>query len=216
MILERDIIFANNNCYLTFEELSQGKDHCTSLDFIEAHKSFGAEGVSEFFAEISRIKVYKKNWLNYIKGDNPYGLDPKAKLSLSWQNRLLIKRDQTERVFEDDQILIIRPLTYESMVLYGYETKWCYASASTDEHYRDVEDRSTFYIIFNKKNKNKMFYKFLLTINKPTGVWIFDDQTNRTLTRGKTFNKNMKKTDENSLRQIDFLFDNKEAIKSIK
>ena len=61
-----------------------------------------------------------------------------------------------------------------------------------------------------------MFHKFLLTINRPTGVWIFDDQTNRTLTRGKTFNKNMKKTDENSLRQIDFLFDNKEAIKSIK
>ncbi len=213
--VNKDIIFANNNCYLTFEELSQGKKYCNSTDFIKAHELFGAEGASEFFTEISRIKIYEKNWLRYIKKDNPYKDDPKSKLSLSWQNRLRIKKEETKRIFENKETLVVKPLSYESMVLYGYGTKWCYASASTDEHYRDVEDNSIFYIIFNKQNKNKMFHKFLLTINRPTGVWIFDDQTNRTLTTGKTFDKNMKKTDENSLRQMNFLLNNKKAMTAI-
>lgn len=61
----------------------------------------------------------------------------------------------TEMVFEDDEWLIIRPLTYESSKKYGSGTKWCTTSYSNSEYFVKYANGILIYII-NKKTGLKV------------------------------------------------------------
>jgi hypothetical protein len=45
------------------------------------------------------------------------------------KNREMFKRSKKEihKIFEDDNYMIFKPLTYASSCSYGYQTKWCTA-----------------------------------------------------------------------------------------
>lgn len=233
-IFNKDIIFANNHPYLTFEDIdSDDKGFFNYSDLQNAVKGFSEEGVSDFFKEFEKEKVDKDGWLRYIKNDKPYGEETTNEFLRfaggKNKERRRVKEAETNRIYDSNDVLIIQPKSYRSMVLYGYDTKWCYSSASTDEHYNDVKDESLFYIIFNTKNKdehlhyrskpkqeNYSFYKFLLMVNKQSNICFFEDQTNRLLTRKCTYDQDMIKTDENSIRHMDFLFKNKTATKELE
>lgn len=67
---------------------------------------------------------------------------------------------QIKKIYEDDQWLILIPLTYESSVKYGYNTKWCTASESTSEQYKSyTRDGLLIYIIEKGKNKTAVYKK---------------------------------------------------------
>lgn len=60
-----------------------------------------------------------------------------------------------ELVFEDNEWLLIRPLTYESSKKYGSGTKWCTTSATNDEYFYKYFQGILIYVI-NKKNGLKV------------------------------------------------------------
>jgi hypothetical protein len=63
-----------------------------------------------------------------------------------------------EKIHEDKEWLILVPLTYESSVKYGYNTKWCTASETTAEQYKSyTKDGVLIYIIQKGKTKTAAY-----------------------------------------------------------
>lgn len=244
-VFNKNIIFANNNSYLTFEEIDvEQKGFFTFQDFERAQGStFGKEGIREHFFRIESYKnlktklpelsskmasrITKEDWLNFISEENPYniaskselhscGSDPTTKTKIPWQERLKIKEKETNKIFEDEDVLIVQPLSYKSMVLYGYDTKWCYSSAATEEHYKDVEDSILFFIIFNRPKKGEENHKFLLSVHQKIDKWFFEDQANRLLTDKTIYDAEMNVLEDRSSKHLDFLFKNFSAMEKLQ
>lgn len=58
-------------------------------------------------------------------------------------------------VFENDAWIIIRPLTYEASVKYGYGTKWCTAMVNEKEYFYRYTKNHFLVYLFDKENKRK-------------------------------------------------------------
>jgi hypothetical protein len=67
---------------------------------------------------------------------------------------------QIKKIYEDEEWLILIPLTYEASKKYGSNTKWCTASESTSEQYKSyTRDGLLIYIIHKGKEKVAVYKK---------------------------------------------------------
>lgn len=59
-----------------------------------------------------------------------------------------IKKDDRVKLYEDERILVVVPLTHKSSCKYGANTPWCVATPSNPEHYDEYVDNGIlFYFI---------------------------------------------------------------------
>jgi hypothetical protein len=63
---------------------------------------------------------------------------------------------QTFVIFEDNEWLIIRPLTYQSSVKYGYGTQWCTASRDSDSYFPNYAGNGILIYVINKLTNLKV------------------------------------------------------------
>lgn len=61
---------------------------------------------------------------------------------------------QIVKLFEDDDWVIIKPLTHKSSVKYGYGTKWCTAMENNSSYFSDYTKKGILIYCINKKQKN--------------------------------------------------------------
>lgn len=73
------------------------------------------------------------------------------------------------KVFENDDILVLAPLSVEASCKYGSGTKWCIAATNNqmvgNPHFEDYTKHSSFYFLINKKmtkEENPRDYKYAL------------------------------------------------------
>jgi hypothetical protein len=80
------------------------------------------------------------------------------------KNRELFKKSKKEihKIFEDDNYMIFKPLTYASSCSYGYQTKWCTAMVNDPGYFYDHSRGILIYLIDKKENKKFAFYKHFL------------------------------------------------------
>jgi hypothetical protein len=80
------------------------------------------------------------------------------------KNRELFKKAKKEihKIFEDDNYLIFRPLTYAASCSYGYQTKWCTAMVNDPGYFYNHSRGILIYLIDKKENKKFAFYKHFL------------------------------------------------------
>lgn len=118
---------------------------------------------------MSNIKEFQKfisyNERNLIDNKDLQGYKSFSQLSSSVKmadEKLALKEleKQIKKIYEDDDWLILIPLTYESSKKYGYNTKWCTASDSTSEQYKSyTRDGLLIYIIEKGKAKTAVYKK---------------------------------------------------------
>jgi hypothetical protein len=77
------------------------------------------------------------------------------------KNRELFKRSKKEihKIFEDDNYMIFKPLTYASSCSYGYQTKWCTAMINDPGYFYNHSRGILIYLIDKKENKKFAFYR---------------------------------------------------------
>ena len=77
------------------------------------------------------------------------------------KNREMFKRSKKEihKIFEDDNYMIFKPLTYASSCSYGYQTKWCTAMVNDPGYFYNHSKGILIYLIDKKENKKFAFYK---------------------------------------------------------
>lgn len=61
-------------------------------------------------------------------------------------------RADTDKIYEDDRFLVVRPHTTEASCKYGTGTKWCIAATQTRNYYTQYsESNNKFYFVIDKK-----------------------------------------------------------------
>ena len=77
------------------------------------------------------------------------------------KNRNLFKmaKKEVKVVYEDDQYMCIKPLTYAASVSYGYQTKWCTASVQEPSYFYNHSKEGVLVYLIDKINNVKFgFY----------------------------------------------------------
>ena len=78
------------------------------------------------------------------------------------QKRIRLKKEGSEKVYEDDKWVVIRPFTLEASRLYGAATAWCTKSETTNSNKRGyflqvyLKEGCVYYIIDKKKESGKL------------------------------------------------------------
>lgn len=70
-----------------------------------------------------------------------------------------VKKD-AEKLYEDEQWLVITPHTEEASCYYGSGTKWCTTSKKSENLFNDYYNQGKLYINIDKKNKTKYQFFF--------------------------------------------------------
>jgi hypothetical protein len=104
------------------------------------------------------------------------------------KNREVLKntKRQTHKIYEDDDYLIFKPLSYLTSVTYGYQTKWCTAMIDNPGYFYSHSLGVLIYLIDKKNTKKFAFHK---SINRS----IFNDSPDSEMF--KTYNEVDKQID---------------------
>jgi hypothetical protein len=105
------------------------------------------------------------------------------------KNRELFKKSKKEihKIFEDDNYMIFKPLTYASSCSYGYQTKWCTAMINDPGYFYNHSRGILIYLIDKKENKKFAFYRSF-----PQPYELMDDHEQYVF---KTYNQEDKQID---------------------
>ena len=87
------------------------------------------------------------------------------------QQKKSIDPSDAKKLYEDDNLLIVKPLTYESSCKYGSGTRWC--TTSTQSHFKNyTEDgQSLYYVILKKFDISNKFYKIAIHMKPNLETW---------------------------------------------
>ena len=72
----------------------------------------------------------------------------------------------TSKIYEDSEVLIVKPLSQKSSCYYGQGTKWCTSSTIGGNAFKAYNDRGPlYYFIFKNLNKDNDYYKIAIHYN---------------------------------------------------
>jgi len=98
------------------------------------------------------------------------------------QRREVSSREDTKKVFENDQYVIMVPETNEASCYYGAGTKWCTAQSDTSSHFNNYKKSGELYYIIDKtKPTSDPTYKVALN-KKLSGEEDFWDAIDKMIT----------------------------------
>jgi hypothetical protein len=85
---------------------------------------------------------------------------------------------QIEKLFEDEQWLVLKPLSYLASKKYGASTKWCTASDKEPDYYYRYVKRGILIYVINKKTGDKVagFKNIDSSYERETSFWNITDQ----------------------------------------
>ena len=73
-------------------------------------------------------------------------------------------KKESEKLYEDDRFLIIRPLSHTSSCYYGANTKWCTTTRDNEDYFDRYTSKGKLYYIIDKKSSDKTYGKMALLI----------------------------------------------------
>ena len=91
-----------------------------------------------------------------------------------------------KKLYEDKNLLIVKPLTYEASCKYGAGTRWCTTMAGTPSYFEShtKEDQGLYYIILKNFNRDNKFYKIAIHMTPNVETW-YDSTDERMSDREK-------------------------------
>ena len=86
-------------------------------------------------------------------------------------------KSQVQKLFEDSNVLVVLPLSYNASCYYGANTQWCTTSKNSSRHFDNYFRSGKLYYFINKRNGKKM----ALYINDVGKKFeIYDERDDRT------------------------------------
>jgi hypothetical protein len=144
------------------------------------------EEITELVKDFDRFKQSLE-----VKDINKYDLDG-LKLAIESHketSKSQLKKVDTsgaKKIFEDKNILIVKPLTYEASCKYGAGTRWCTTMAGQSSYFKShtSEEQALYYIILKNFNRDNKFYKIAIHKTPNTETW-YDSTDERMSEREK-------------------------------
>jgi hypothetical protein len=147
-------------------------------DFVlkNTHPNSSPEEVEDIIELVKEFDRFQQSL--DVKDINRYDLDG-LKLAIESHketSKSQLKKIDTsgaKKIFEDKNILIVRPLTYEASCKYGAGTRWCTTMAGTSSYFEShtSKEQALYYIILKNFNRDNKFYKIAIHITPNTETW---------------------------------------------
>jgi hypothetical protein len=155
------------------------------MSFMEVHNTFrtvvdyfGHENFKALtkFIELNERKLIENNDLTSYKNFK------ELELQISLSGLKVVDKElekQILRLYETDEWLVMKPLSYLSSLKYGASTKWCTAADNNPDYFYKYVKRGILIYVINKKTGNKVA-AFKTTdesdYDKETSFWTITDQ----------------------------------------
>ena len=145
-------------------------------DFVlrELHPNTSDEEIEDAIELVKDFDRFKQSL--EVKDINQYDLDGLKSIidnhkTTSKSQLKKIDTSDAKKLYEDDNLLIVKPLTYESSCKYGSGTRWC--TTSTQSHFKSyTEDgQSLYYVILKKFDISNKFYKIAIHMKPNLETW---------------------------------------------
>ena len=147
-------------------------------DFVlkNTHPNSSPEEVEDIIELVKEFDRFQQSL--DVKDINRYDLDGlKLKIELHKENsKSQLKKIDTsgaKKIFEDKNILIVRPLTYEASCKYGAGTRWCTTMAGTPTYFEShtSQEQALYYVILKNFNRDNKFYKIAIHKTPTHETW---------------------------------------------
>lgn len=141
-------------------ELPEGNNRIEQHIIYYLHETFGEDNLKSLHSlhnhmENNRVEGEKdinqyKTWEDIQRVN--------ALTTIKYEQKRLEK--EVIRVIENDEWLVIKPLTFQSSLTYGSGTKWCTASKGNKDYFYKYSNNGVLVYAINKKNGDKygLFY----------------------------------------------------------
>ena len=124
-----------------------------------------------------------------VKDINKYGLYQledaiiKHKETSKSQQKKSFDTSGAKKIFEDKNILIVRPLTFGASCKYGAGTRWCTTMAGQPSYFEShtSKEQALYYVILKNFNRDNKFYKIAIHMKPNEVVWY--DSTDERMTK---------------------------------
>jgi hypothetical protein len=85
-------------------------------------------------------------------------------------------KKEVKKIYEDEDYLILKPLTYNASCVYGYNTKWCTAMITDPSYFYSHSMGVLIYLMDKKRNKKFAFHNQVPSLYDK---FLFDDTDQR-------------------------------------
>jgi hypothetical protein len=165
-------------------EYNISEDKVNEMSFFELQNSHRVIsdfiGYSNFttltkFIEMNERKLIENSDLT------SYKTFQELELQMSLADLKLVDKEmekQIEKLFENDEWLVLKPLSYLSSKKYGASTKWCTASDREPDYFYKYIKRGLLIYVINKKTGDKVagFKNIDSSYERETSFWNITDQ----------------------------------------
>jgi hypothetical protein len=158
--------FNSNFDFITNEDMNKFSDIQILLMYRFVDSFFNSGDLQNFrkFCEYNERGLISQNDLTTYKSFdevmNQLSLADLKVTSKDLENEII-------KVYEDDEWLLVRPLTYLSSRKYGSNTKWCTTQESNPEYFMKYSKRGVLIYCINKKTGYKVASFYSLDKNDP-------------------------------------------------
>ena len=156
--------FVEKNEFVTMEKLKPFNPMQMMLLYVFTKEYFQDEDLINFgkFCEYNERNLIEQNDLSTYKSfEDVVNQVNVAALKIEMKEL----ENEVVRVHEDDEWLLVRPMTFLSSKKYGSNTKWCTTSESNPEYFVKYAERGVLIYCMNKKTGYKVasFYSLKTT-----------------------------------------------------
>ena len=143
--------------------------------FINSYIGYNKLKLINKFIELNEKNLIKNNDLTTYKSFD------EIELQISLSELKTIDKEferQIKKLYETDEWLVCKPLSYQSSLKYGASTKWCTASKDQPDYYFRYSKRGILIYSINKKTGNKIagFKSLDISYENETSFWDINDQ----------------------------------------
>ena len=157
-------------------EFIMNTDYLTMLNLWRVLDEVGYQNFNSFkkFMELNEKKLIGNSDLTSYKTFDELNLQISLS-SLRQEDNELEK--QVVRLYDTDEWLVLKPLTYQSSLKYGAATKWCTASHDNPDYFFRYVKRGVLVYCINKKTGNKVaaFKNIDTSYESETSFWDVKD-----------------------------------------
>jgi hypothetical protein len=162
---------------LSISDLADTNFKYTDFVLKYTHPNASPEEVEDIVDLVKDFDRFKQSL--EVKDINKYDLDGlKLEIELhketsKSQQKKSFDASGAKKIFEDNNLLIVRPLTYEASCKYGSGTRWCTTTAGNPSYFESHSggNQALYYIILKNFNRDNKFYKIAVHITPSSEIW---------------------------------------------
>lgn len=147
-------------------------------DFVlrELHPNSSLDEIEQIIEAVKDFDRFKQSL--EVKDINQYDLDGLMNAlhqheKTSKSQTKSVNPSEAKKIFEDDNILIVRPLTHKASCKYGSGTKWCTTTRDEPSYFNNftVKNQALYYVILKKFSSDNKFYKIAIHMSPISETW---------------------------------------------